>query len=180
MSIISNRLYSDEEDFLPFPIFLCLPSGHLSLQNVWVPVHLESPVFLCPWTLAIYKMPDSLPPFLCSYLTTCHLLTVGWWFRTSVAWDPRSLAQGYGVLNGASEHLVMGVFVIISSSLVPSCSTHVLPGGLRWTMQNHEESFHGCWGRSKDFLKSRQSKLLVLFPLNPQMDLLGCLDFIQI
>ena len=168
------------QEISTFPHLSLSVSRTLIFQNVWFPVHLESPVFLCPWIQAIYKMPDSLPPFLCSYLTTCHLLTVGWWFRMSVAWDPRSLAQGYGVLHGASERLVMGVFVIISLSLVPSCSTHVPPGGLRWTMQNHEESFHGCWGRSKDFLKSRQSKLLVFFLLNPQMDLLGCLDLIQI
>lgn len=43
-------------------------------------------------------------------------------------------------------------------------------------MQNHEESFH-LLRQIKGLFKSRQSNLLILFPLNPQMDLLGCLDF---
>ena len=65
------------QEISTFPHHSLSASRTLIFQNVWFPVCLESPAFLCPWTLAVYKMPDSLPPFLCSHLTTCHLLTVG-------------------------------------------------------------------------------------------------------
>ena len=166
----------DAGDFhLSLPFFVCLQDTNF-----------PKCVISCPSGESCFSLPPNSgylqdawfpAPF---FLLTPNYLPGGWWVRMSVAWDPRSPAQGDEVLHGASECLVMGMFVIISSSLVPSCSTHVPPGGLSWTMRNREESFRGCWGRSKDFLKSRQSNLLVFFPLNPQMDLLGCLDFIQI
>ena len=43
---MSNRLPSDARD-LPFPTFLCLLPGQLSLQNVGFPVSMVVPDFLC-------------------------------------------------------------------------------------------------------------------------------------
>ena len=133
-----NNGYLWMQEISTSPYLSLSASRTLIFQNVWFPVHLESPAFLCPRTLVIYKMPDSLPPF---FLLTPNYLPGGWWVRMSVAWDPRSPAQGDEVLHGASECLVMGMFVIISSSLVPSCSTHVPPGGLSWTMRNLRNPF---------------------------------------
>ena len=59
---MSNRLNSEPGDS-PSSSLLCLPPGHLSSpHNVWFPVSLEVPAFLClPMDPAVYKMCGFLP-----------------------------------------------------------------------------------------------------------------------
>ena len=60
---MSNRLHWDAQRFTPFSTLLCLPPGCLSPQNLWFPVSLEAPAFLCvPMDPSIYRIPGFLAP----------------------------------------------------------------------------------------------------------------------
>ena len=75
---MSRRLhYELKLEILAFShFFFCLPSGHLSPQNVCFPVSLEVPAFLAAhgptlFTRCVVSCHLAHVPFLFSYLATC-------------------------------------------------------------------------------------------------------------